>query len=114
MGDNCASTPSSVDPSMEVDELRLAISPNPVRGHATIQLRVPAVSDAGSRQVEVKILDASGRLVRALDPLEVQPGDHRFVWDAKDSEGRALPSGTYFASVQIGSTHLREVFVVLK
>lgn len=114
MGDRCASIPASVDPIGEPDRLHFEISPNPVTAQATIQLHVPPAADPALQRVEVKILDASGRLVRALDPLEVGSGDYRLIWDAADNDGRSLPSGMYFASVRVGSAQSRQVFVVLR
>lgn len=114
MGHKCTSIPASIDPLESLDRLRFEISPNPVTTRATIQLHVPPAADPTPQRVEVKILDASGRLVRELDPLEVGSGEHRLLWDATDDHGRPLPSGTYFASVQAGSERSRQVFVVLR
>ncbi|MDI3271395.1 flagellar hook assembly protein FlgD [Pseudomonas sp. AL03] len=45
--------------------------------------------------VTVKITDAEGKLVRTIDLGAQATGNSSFIWDGKDSAGKALASGTY-------------------
>ena len=70
----------------------LSIQGNPVRGaRATIQFGLVLDDD-----VEVRIFDVSGRLVRRLAERRFKAGEHTLVWDGADDGGRRLPRGVYF------------------
>ena len=49
--------------------------------------------------VELRILDASGRMVRTLAQGFLSAGRHEAFWDGRDSEGRGVASGLYVAEV---------------
>ena len=50
--------------------------------------------------VSVRILDATGRLVRSLaEDLPCSAGEHRIFWDGKDRNGLDAPGGAYFIQV---------------
>lgn len=63
--------------------------PNPMRS----MLLVPLGRNASSARVDLSIFDAGGRLVRVL---HADPGSERVVWDGRDTQGRAVPNGSYF------------------
>jgi hypothetical protein len=66
--------------------------PNPVASSANI-----AFSLAGPADVELKIYDASGGLVRTLMDQRVESGNYNLIWDGRNENGRPVPSGTYFS-----------------
>ncbi|MEZ5063486.1 MAG: hypothetical protein R3B81_02075 [bacterium] len=66
-----------------VASTRFAASPNPFR--ASTRLTLPGDLD------EVRVFDAAGRLVRTLS------GEGEVVFDGRDSAGRPLASGVYWA-----------------
>ncbi len=51
--------------------------------------------------VRLAIYDVSGRLVKNLVAGSYPAGNHRVRWDGTDSGGRAVASGTYFASLRV-------------
>jgi hypothetical protein len=52
-------------------------------------------------RVWLRVFDAHGRIVRELVPgVERAAGAHRVRWDGRDAEGRAAPSGVYWAEVR--------------
>jgi hypothetical protein len=51
-------------------------------------------------EVRIGVYDLSGRLVRALVNDVVTPGIYKLVWLGDDSQGRPLPSGTYFIRME--------------
>ncbi|MBD3336013.1 MAG: S8 family serine peptidase [Candidatus Eisenbacteria bacterium] len=71
----------------------------PAKGRVALQL------DLGrSGRYSLGIFDVSGRRVRALlDDEVLEPGEHRLVWDGRDSEGRAVAAGVYFARAHRGA-----------
>ncbi len=50
---------------------------------------------AGAAQVTVEVLDASGRVVRTLQPGTQSAGDNAITWDGKNDAGQRLASGAY-------------------
>jgi hypothetical protein len=51
-------------------------------------------------RVWLRLFDAQGRVVRELVPGEERAqGRHRAHWDGRDAEGRAVPSGVYWAEI---------------
>jgi hypothetical protein len=69
----------------------LAASPNPSSGPVEILYRV-----RDGRRVDLAIYDASGRLVRSIDPGTVREGIQAATWDRRDDSGRDVAAGTYF------------------
>lgn len=67
-------------------ENRMRIEPNPFRTTANIYLPRPVA--------ELRIYNASGRLVRVL-PVSLPSGA---IWDGRDNEGRILSSGIYLVT----------------
>lgn len=72
----------------------LAATPNPFNATTTIRLRT--VQDG---MVAVSIFDVRGRRVRALQAGALAAGEHRFVWDGRDAQGNAVPSGVFLYRV---------------
>jgi len=59
--------------------------PNPVSNSATISFSLQQ-----SQKVLVQIFDLNGRLVKTLADVQMQPGTHQVVWDAKDEKGNVV------------------------
>jgi hypothetical protein len=65
--------------------------------------RVELVFDlAQPGPVRLQIHDARGRLVAVLVEGVRAAGPHAAVWEGRDRQGRALPSGVYFARLNVG------------
>jgi flagellar hook assembly protein FlgD len=75
----------------------LVASPNPFNPLTTLRFDVPV---AGG--VHFAVYDVAGRLVRVLVAEELPAGSHQAVWDGRDSAGRAMASGSYFARLEAG------------
>jgi len=52
--------------------------------------------------VTLRILDASGRLVKTLVHEIREPGWYTVHWDGRDNRGHPVPGGTYFYSIAAG------------
>jgi FtsP/CotA-like multicopper oxidase with cupredoxin domain len=81
-----ANSPKSV-------ELRAA--PNPVRTVATLSFTLPTAA-----HVELRIFDVTGREVGVLADGTYEAGIHPVTWNARDTQGRSLASGIYFARLR--------------
>ncbi len=51
--------------------------------------------------IELRIYDATGRVIKSLYPIPHTPGNS-FMWDGTDDTGRALPAGIYFVCLFTG------------
>jgi hypothetical protein len=79
--------------SHPADYVRLG--PNPaIRGEAILVLGLSRAQD-----VEAKMYDVAGRLVRTLVRRRLPAGEHVIRWDGRDEGGRVVRAGVYFARV---------------
>ena len=74
------------------------IRPNPFTTQTAIHYTVPADGAA----VSLRLYDIRGRLVKTLIDRRHAGGAHEVAWDGRDSGGRTVSSGIYFARVLIG------------
>ena len=65
--------------------------PNPFNPRTEI-----AFSLGAETRIELAIFDLQGRRLRVLESGLRAAGEHRVIWDGRDSAGRDLPSGTSF------------------
>jgi hypothetical protein len=85
-------------------------SANPVReGPARISFSI-----AVGEKVELRLYDASGRLVRTLANREFTPGEHDIYWDGLDDDGRPAPAGVYFYQMRTPSFVSQKKLALLK
>lgn len=83
-----------VDASIPVLEVRAAF-PNPTRRGITLPLRARSTG-----RTELTILDATGRLVRAIR-IDAEVGsEHDVEWDGNDTSGRPVRAGVYFVTAR--------------
>ena len=72
--------------------------PNPFNPTTTIQYSVQQAS-----HVELKIYDSLGRLIKTLVDEWKNSGEYTVAWDAKNTFGKAVPSGVYYYRIVTGS-----------
>jgi hypothetical protein len=66
--------------------------PNPFATDTWLAFDLPS-----SEEVELRIFDINGKLVRTLRPAATNPGANAPVlWDGLDDSGRPVPSGIYY------------------
>ncbi len=74
--------------------------PNPFRDRVEIQYTLPS----NTTQVQFKIFDAAGRLVKNLSlPTAYSLVPTVIFWDGQDLNGKKLASGIYFIHMEIGN-----------
>jgi len=69
--------------------------PNPFNPCTTIEYSV-----AVSGRVTVRVYDLAGRVVRTLVDGDVEPGEHKVVWDGTTDAGLRAASGVYFLKME--------------
>jgi flagellar hook assembly protein FlgD len=74
--------------------------PNPFNPSTTIRYQVG--KDAQGVATQVVVFDLLGREIRRLVDARQEPGYYEVVWDGKDEQGRAVPSGVYFVRLRAG------------
>ena len=72
-------------------------SPNPFSSTSRIAFDLPVES-----QVELRVYDVEGRMLRALQDGWLPAGRHEAVWDGRDAGGRQGAAGVYFYRLEAG------------
>jgi hypothetical protein len=84
--------------------------PNPLGGSATlIPFALPEAS-----QVNLRIIDAGGRLVRTLVSEPLPAGWHQVAWDGCNAAARTVGSGVYFYVLDAGGQQQTRRLMVLR
>ena len=73
-------------------------SGNPAHGSARFTVALPERQD-----VQMRVYDVRGAVVRDLAHEVRQPGYHVIGWDGRDQHGRAVATGIYFVRLQAGA-----------
>lgn len=94
------------------DKIDFSISqnyPNPFNPSTTINYSVP-----GAANVNIKVYDINGQVVRNLLSEFKNSGNYSLSWDGKNDVGSTVSSGTYFYQVQIGNLVQTKKMILLK
>jgi flagellar hook assembly protein FlgD len=68
----------------------------------------------GTSNVQIKIYDLNGRLVKSLLDETKDAGNYSIIWDSKDNLGISVSAGSYFYQIQIGSYVQAKKMVLVK
>ncbi len=74
-------------------------STNALQYSGTSSLSLGYTLDTAANAVDIKIYDGSGALVRTMNGLSVDAGDHGFTWDGTNDAGQQLGGGKYTFTV---------------
>jgi hypothetical protein len=94
-GGAVAAVAAPVSPTM--GRMLVQNAPNPFGSGTALRFHLPSAG-----QARLSIYDVNGRLVRVLVDGELPAGGHETVWDGRDTSGRGMGSGTYFARLLAG------------
>lgn len=86
----------------------IVVAPNPFHPSVEINFTVP-----WRTQVNLVLVDASGRAVRRLVDEPMEAGTYRRLWDGRDDRGRALPSGVYFCRLSTPTSSAVEKLILV-
>ncbi len=97
---------------------RLWVFPNPITDGTTLRI-CPPVSLGQSRgdepwSYEVRIYDASGRLVRTVARGQSSEPMANVYWNAEDAHGEFASSGVYFCEVTVAGQSVRSKLIVIR
>jgi hypothetical protein len=84
--------------------------PNPSRDGATFEFTVPV---EGARAV-ITVYDVRGRVVTTITDEVRGRGRHAARWSGKDRDGRDVPAGIYFCSLEVAGAVVTQKAMVLK
>lgn len=84
-------------------------APNPFNAHTSV-----GFSLARAGNVRLRVIDASGRVVRTLVHASLPAGAHAAAWDGRDAHGHGVASGVYFAALTVDGRQVREKIVLVK
>ncbi len=88
-----AASPTAVtEKAPSLPQVTLTTSPNPAGASVVFSFQLPEAS-----QAHLDIFDASGRRVATLSESSMRAGRQEMLWDGRTTDGRATPSGVYFA-----------------
>ena len=92
------------DPSILLD-----CYPNPFSNSTIVDYRVVL-----GGQVDIYIMDISGRRIRNLVSCQHLPGNYSALWDAKNNSGRQVAQGLYYITFSTGAYTSTKKLVYLK
>jgi len=101
-----------IDAQKDIKNISFAISPNPFKGKTIIRYMI---QDTRYRKdINLRIYDASGRMVRDFSRLTVNSERSMIVWDGTDDAGGRLPSGVYFVKLEGDEFRKTEKMILLR
>ena len=86
--------------------------PNPFNPETVLRFDIPQISD-GNSQTQIFIHNSLGQLVRKLYSGSLTAGTFEIKWDGKTGFGNVLPSGFYFATLNVGNYYSDTIKMLL-
>ncbi len=100
---------SGIPQTLDLEQNR----PNPFNPTTIISLNI--AGNVGVKQhVNLTIYDIRGRQVKTLIDSELEPGNHRVVWDGRDEKGEQASSGIYLYTLRSAESVYTRKMVMLK
>jgi len=72
--------------------------PNPFNPTTTISFDIPEEN----KNVKLSVYDLRGRHVATLIDSDLEPGNHKIIWDGRNDRGEVVSSGVYFYTIKTG------------
>jgi hypothetical protein len=83
--------------------------PNPFNPTTTIEYQLPKTGN-----VEIRIFNLNGQLVKTLESTHQVPGIHMVVWDGRNNAGQTVASGLYIYQVAFQNSMLAKRMLFIK
>ncbi|MFA5833066.1 MAG: T9SS type A sorting domain-containing protein [Bacteroidota bacterium] len=83
--------------------------PNPFNPTTTITYTIPQ-----SNVVAVRIYDVTGRLITTLYDAYQESGEHRIIWNGRNSAGQLVSSGMYISEIRFEGSVITRKMMMLK
>ena len=83
--------------------------PNPFNSETIISFYLAEV-----QVVNLRIFDITGRVVkRLITDEQLEPGEHRVIWDGRDNSGEGVVTAIYFAELEVeGSKFVKSMILI--
>jgi len=107
---NVITSASILGGSLPNDSYKLSQNyPNPFNPSTTIEYSVQSVNN-----IQIKIYNSLGQLVKILVNETKNPGEYSAVWDGKDESGILVSSGAYFYQISTKDFVSSKKMILLK
>ena len=106
---NFSETAGEIPPVLPVVTQLQSIYPNPFNPTAIIPYSI-----AKTANVEIKVFNSRGQLLRHFGLAERAPGNYQIAWDGKDSDGKECSSGVYYIVMNAGNKVFQRKAVLMK
>jgi hypothetical protein len=83
--------------------------PNPFNNRTEIKFQIPVRTD-----VELKVYNSTGRLVKTIVDEHMKPGIYNLTWDGKDNQNRIQSKGIYFVRLRTNDYSETKKIVMVK
>jgi hypothetical protein len=93
----------------QIPEIKVISAPNPFNNSCTIKIYNPERNN-----IMINIFDVRGKFIKNLANQQISAGQHQFIWDSIDMNGKRVASGHYFYTVQIGEFKQTGKLLLLK
>lgn len=100
---------SSENPAIPDEFIMHQNYPNPFNPETTIEYAVQQ-----SSEIELKIYNNLGQLIKTLVDDYKTTGEYSVVWDGKDNSGKAVASGNYFYQIKMGEFASTKKMIYIK
>lgn len=108
-GDRVTAVDGPEAPSLPaLPRLRPAV-PNPFNPRVVFRVDLPR-----AQEVDLRVFDAAGRLVRVLAREIRTAGTHEFRWDGTDDSGVSVASGVFFVQLRAGNHAARQKVALVR
>jgi N-acetylneuraminic acid mutarotase len=98
-----------IEEQQAVQNLRIDIGPNPFSKQTNISFGIEPRAEG----IELKIYDATGRLVREWDYQTIGHSD-QITWDGRDNSGKKVASGIYFIHAETDGRRAVEKVILIE
>jgi len=103
-------SPTSVDITPATSSLVLNPNyPNPFNPSTTISFSLSKAS-----QTRLEIYNLKGQKVKTLCNASLNSGEHQYIWNGTDEQGRKAGSGVYFYKLTAGSQSVMKKMIMMK
>lgn len=83
--------------------------PNPFNPSTTIEYNLPEAGD-----VEIRIFNMNGQLVRSFSANDLSAGINKIVWDGKNEMGATVASGLYVCKVKFENLVVSKKMILIR
>ncbi len=87
---------------------KITVSPNPFNNSVTIRFFLGQSTSAGTKNMELKIYDVSGKLIKEFNLKS------SMVWNGCDDSGKQLPNGVYFLRFETEDHNIVEKLLLVR